>query len=85
MNGKMRPVYEAKLRQIGASVFRNEGKNGKPFFNTQLVRRYQSGESEWSNSSHFTGKEDLVMARELIEEVLDFLSKQETSERKGDA
>ena len=73
MNGKSKPVYEAKLRQIRASVFRNKGKDGRPYFNTQLVRRYKSGESEWSNSSHFTGKEDLVLARQLIDDVLEFL------------
>ncbi len=73
MNENKKPVYEAKLRQIRASVFENIAKDGKPFFNTQLVRRYQSGKNEWSNSSHFTGEADLVLARQLIDEILDFL------------
>lgn len=77
MNANTKPVFETKLRQIRASVFKNIGKNGKPFFNTQLVRRYQSGENEWSNSSHFTGAADLLMARHLIDEVLDFIGEQE--------
>jgi len=81
MKDNAKPVFETKLRQIRASVFRNETKEGRTFFNTQLVRRYRSGENEWSNSSHFTGKEDLLMARELIEEVLEFLSRQEGSGR----
>lgn len=72
-----KPVFETKLRQIRASVFRNEGKDGSPFFNTQLVRRYQSGQNEWSNSSHFTGKVDLLLARQLIDEVLQFLADNE--------
>lgn len=76
MNEKKKPIFEAKLRQIRASVFENTGKNGKPFFNTQLVRRYKSGEEEWSNSSHFTGTADLVLARQLIEEVLTFIHSQ---------
>ena len=79
-NSNTKPVFETRLRQIRASVFRNDGKDGNPFFNTQLVRRYQSGQNEWSNSSHFTGKVDLILARELIDEVLDFLSKQEGQE-----
>lgn len=73
MNEGSKPVYEAKLRQIRASVFKNRGKDGSEFFNTQLVRRYKSGDSEWSNSSHFTGKADLVLARKLIDDVLGFL------------
>jgi len=75
-----KPVFETKLRQIRASVFRNEGKDGKPFFNTQLVRRYQSGQDEWSNSSHFTGKVDLLLARQLIDEVLGFLGENESQD-----
>lgn len=71
-----RPVYEAKLRQIRASVFKNFSKDGEPFFNTQLVRRFKSGDNEWSNSSHFTGEADLVLARQLIDEVLQFLRSQ---------
>ena len=76
MNANQRPVFETKLRQIRASVFRNTDKNGNPFYNTQLVRRYQSGDNEWSNSSHFTGKADLLLARQLIDEAVDFISRQ---------
>ena len=72
MNEKSKPVFEASLRQIRASVFRNEDKEGRPFFNTHLVRRYKNGD-EWANSSYFTGEADLVLARQLIEDVLDFL------------
>ena len=73
MTENKRPVFEAKLRQIRASVFKNTGKDGNAYFNTQLVRRFKSGDDEWSNSSHFTGEADLVLARELINEALAFL------------
>lgn len=76
MNANQKPVFEAKLRQIRASVFRNTDKNGNAFYNTQLVRRYQSGDNEWSNSSHFTGKADLLLARQLIDEAVGFISQQ---------
>ena len=79
MNANQKPVFETKLRQIRASVFKNTDKNGRPFYNTQLVRRYQSGDNEWSNSSHFTGKADLLLARELINETIDFITGQEGS------
>ena len=82
MNEGSKPVYETKLRQIRASVFKNHGKDGKPFYNTHLVRRYKSGENEWSNSSHFTGEADLVLARQLIDDVLNFLRK-EANETEG--
>lgn len=71
-----RPVFEAKMRQIRASVFKNTGKDGKTFFNTQLVRRYSTGDNQWANSSHFTGASDLVLARQIIDEVLEFLRSQ---------
>ena len=77
MKGNTKPVFEAKLRQIRASVFKNNGKNGTPYFNTYLVRRYQSGDNEWSNSSSFTGAADLLLVRHLIDEVLEFISEQE--------
>ena len=78
MNAKQKPVYETKMRQIRAAVFQNEGKDGNPFYSTQLVRRYKSGDDEWTNSSNFTGEADLVLAKQLIVEVLDFLAKQKS-------
>lgn len=80
MNENQQPVFETKLRLIRASVFRNVDKNGRSYYNTQLVRRYQSGDNEWSNSSHFTGKADLVLARQLIDETLTFIARQEDAE-----
>ena len=77
MNANQKPVFETKLRQIRASVFKNIDKSGRPYYNTHLVRRYQSGENEWSNSSHFTGKSDLLLARQLIEESLKFITEQD--------
>ena len=76
MNANEKPVFEMKLRQIRASVFKNQTKDGRPFFNTQLVRRYQSGQNEWSNSSTFTGMSDLLLAQYLIGETLEFLRAQ---------
>ena len=83
MNENNKPIFESKLRQIRASVFKNNGKDGRPYYNTHLVRRYKSGENEWSNSSHFTGEADLVLARRLIDEVLDFLKRESSSESGG--
>lgn len=77
MNANQKPVFESKLRQIRASVFKNVDKVGRSYYNTQLVRRYQSGNDEWSNSSHFTGKADLLMARQLIDESLRFITEQD--------
>ena len=84
MNSNQKPVFETKLRQIRATVFKNSDKNGNTFFNTQLVRRYQSGDNEWSNSSHFTGKADLLLARQLIYETVNFISQQEGTGTGGD-
>jgi hypothetical protein len=80
LNDNTRPVSERKLRQIRVSVFKNEGKDGSPYFNTPLVRRYQSGENKWSNSSHFTGKANQILVRQLIDEVLNFISSEEAGD-----
>lgn len=80
MNENKKPIFEARHRQIRASVFKNHGKDGKPFFNTQLVRRYKSGDDEWRNSSQFTGEEDLILAKSLIDKVLDFIQTNENTE-----
>ena len=82
MNERSKPVFEASLRQIRASVFKNHTKDGKAFYNTHLVRRYKSGIDEWSNTSHFTGEADLVLARQLIDDVLDFLRSVEAKDPK---
>lgn len=71
-----KPVFEMKLRQIRASVFKNATKDGKPFFNTTIVRRYQAGQDDWRNSSAFTGISDLLIVRHLTDEVLNFLRSQ---------
>ena len=84
MNAHNKPVFEAKLRQIRASVFRNEDKQGNAYFNTHLVRRYQSAPGEWSNSSHFTGEADLVLAQRLIEQVLEFIESQPSESENGE-
>lgn len=76
MNANKKPVFEAKHRLIRASVFKNTTQEGKTYYNTQLVRRYKSGENEWSNSSHFTGEEDLIMLRDLVEKVLEYIRSQ---------
>lgn len=81
MNERSKPVFESSMRQIRASVFKNQGKDGKPYYNTHLVRRYKSGENEWSNSSHFTGEADLVLARQLIDDVLAFLRNEVSKEQ----
>ena len=77
MNNSAKPIFESKLRQIRVSVFENKGQDDRVFYNTQLVRRFQSGPDEWSNSSHFTGESDLVLARELIDQALAFLKKKQ--------
>lgn len=83
MNEKSKPIFESSLRSIRVSVFKNSGKDGKSYYNTQLVRRYKSGENEWSNSSHFTGEADLVLAKQLIEEVLGFLRRESQTQSGG--
>lgn len=80
MNANKKPIFEAKHRLIRASVFRNQSKDGKTYYNTQLIRRYKSGDDEWSNSSHFTGEEDLLLAKSLIDKVLEFIQNDQNKE-----
>jgi len=64
---QQKPVFEHRLGSIRVTVWENTDKEGNTFYNTALVRRYQSGSGEWSNSSSFTGLSDLALLGEALE------------------
>jgi hypothetical protein len=82
-NSKSAPVWEQRLHAIRVSVWRNEDSNGREFFNTSVVRRYQQGQ-EWKSTGELTGPGDLILAIEGLRMALDFVRSQEASSRSTD-
>ncbi|QDT52799.1 hypothetical protein Pan44_08110 [Caulifigura coniformis] len=79
-SNKAAPVFEQRLHQIRISVWENTDGNGRTFFNTSLVRRYQAGQ-EWKESNQLTGASDVILAIEGLRMALDFVRKQDAGSR----
>jgi hypothetical protein len=83
-NGKgSKPAFEERVGSVRVSIWKNKDKNGKPFYNTTLVRRFKAGE-EWDNSNSYTGLSDLALLQEATTLAQGFLRSEllETTEDK---
>ena len=67
-----KPAHEIKLRRIKATVWANEGGDGKTRYNTSLTRIYKVDpdpanpkDSGWRESSSL-GSDDLLLASKLL-------------------
>jgi len=58
MTSTNKPVEKISIGGITASIWRNEGADGKIFYKTTIENRYRQGE-EWKTSSSFS-QYDLV-------------------------
>jgi len=80
---KAAPAFEQRFHAIRVSVWENTDGNGRTFFNTSVVRRYQQGQ-EWKETNQLTGPGDVVLAIEGLKRALDFVQQQEASARGQD-
>ena len=74
--GKKKPdnlVLEQRFHNIRLSVWENVDKDGKPYHNVTIVRRYESEPGEWSSSSSFTGLGDLALVRQAVNLAINWL------------
>ena len=67
MSDEKKPVFEQRLGAIRVTVWENKDKEGGVFYNSTIVRRYKSGDDEWSNSNSYTGLADLALLKEAVE------------------
>ena len=61
INSRKPGVFEERLHNVRVSIWENNDKDGKAFHNTTIVRRYKSGDDEWSNSNSYTGLGDITL------------------------
>ena len=78
-----KPVKSFRLRGISASVFENTAKTKDrevTFHKVSLQRTYRDGD-EWKNTTSF-GRDDLPIARLLLEQAWQFILETEASRGK---
>ena len=81
-----KPVKTFRLRGISASVFENHAKtNGREvtFHKVSLQRSYKDGD-EWKTTTSF-GRDDLPVAKLLLERAWEFILEAEASRGKDDS
>ena len=81
-----KPVKTYRFRGISASVFENHAKaNGRDvtFHKVSLQRTYKDGD-DWKTTTSF-GRDDLPIARLLLEQAWQFILEAEASRSKDDS
>ena len=78
-----KPVKVFKQRAISASVFSNKAKSGGTFHACVLQRTYKVGD-EFKHSSSFT-RDELPVARHLLEQAWEFILDAESREKSPNA
>jgi len=73
-------VFEARLGAIRLTIWENGGKDDSVFYNVNIVRRFKSGDDEWSSTSSFTGLSDLALVSEATRMAQGFLRSQAFAE-----
>ncbi len=71
-----KPLKTFRYRNISASVFENDAKNGGTFLTVSLQRAYKDGD-EFKHSSSFT-RDEIPVARQMLAKAWDFVMEEET-------
>ena len=66
-----KPVQVFRHRQLSASIFENEAKNGGTFYSVSLQRAYKDGD-EYRHSSSFS-RDEIPVARHLLQNAWAFI------------
>ena len=70
MAQKKQPVKELRYGRIKAVIWENETSNGNGvLYNTNLVRIYRDPETEEWKETHSLGRDDLLLAGKLLDDV----------------
>lgn len=60
-----KPVDELSLGRIRATIWRNDGRDGRAFYNVRISRLYRDGD-EWKQTASF-GRNDLLVVAKLAD------------------
>jgi hypothetical protein len=71
-----KPLEVFRHRNLSASVFENQSKNGGSFLTVSLQRSYKDADDEYQHSSSFT-RDEIPVARHLLAKAWDFILEQE--------
>ena len=77
------PVATFRHRNISASVFANEGKNGGTFYSVTLERGFKDAEGNWQHSSSFL-RDDVPVANRLLDQAWGYVLDQEAKRTNAD-
>ncbi len=67
MTQKNEPVKKVRFGLIEVAIWKNEGKDKRPFYSTSLSRSYKDDKDKWQQTSSLSGNELLVAAQALQE------------------
>ena len=71
------PAHELRYGRIKAVIWKNAGPNGNgPTFSTTLVRLYKDPESDEWRETHSLGRDDLLVAAKVFEDVFRWIATQ---------
>lgn len=63
MSDNKKPAARLTLYPITATIWRNEGKEGRKSYSTEFERRYRDTEGTWKSSRTFNSDELLLLAK----------------------
>ena len=78
---KRKPVQQLRIGTLSASVWRQEGSNGRPFYNVTVQRAFKRDEaSEWEHTDSF-GRSDLLEVAKLLDAAHSWIVKREKQDK----
>ena len=78
------PVMTFRHRNISASVFANEGKNGGAFYSVTLEKGFKDAEGNWQHGSSFL-RDEVPVANHLLDQAWGYVLEQEAKRKDADA
>lgn len=77
----VQPLKKFSVGSVSATIWENEGREGKNFFSVKLEKSYKDKNDEWKNSNTFSVS-DLPKVRLVIDKAYEFVSMKEDGYKK---
>ncbi len=74
------PLATFRSRNLSASVFANESKNGGTFHTVTLERAYKDADENWQHSSSFL-RDEVPVAKHLLVQAWSYVLQQEATKK----
>ncbi len=73
---KSQPAATFRHRTISASVFENQGQQGRTYYSVSVQKRFKPEGGEWQTSNSFM-RDELPVLQELVRQAYAFILEQE--------